>query len=208
MDIWSIPSSDTSAAAYHAFVRHNLAFPGGKPFAWLLRGSLQETLIARWEESSETLATPGGACTSKKSVGGYGSDAAIGPCSLRSRRPGSDHPDSGTRTRARGAGAHAGATCHEWTSGRRIVDKLQELSELRRLRTARILVVNLYFNEKLSDIPPEHVGLARSQGYLTFVESLNCGPASKTTKINRPCWSWPPPISLRSRPRTARNGRT
>ena len=25
MDIWSIPSSDTSAAAYHAFVRHNLA---------------------------------------------------------------------------------------------------------------------------------------------------------------------------------------
>ena len=39
-------------------------------------------------------------------------------------------------------------------SGRRIVDRLQEMSELRRLRTARILVVNLYFNEKLSDIPP------------------------------------------------------
>ena len=55
MDIWSIPSSDTSAAAYHAFVRHNLAFAGGKPFAWLLRGSLQETLITRWENELRNL---------------------------------------------------------------------------------------------------------------------------------------------------------
>ena len=54
--------------------------------------------------------------------------------------------------------------------GTRIVDRLPELSELRRLRTARMLVVNLYFKEKLPDIPPEHVGLARSRGYLTFID--------------------------------------
>ncbi len=55
-------------------------------------------------------------------------------------------------------------------TGTRIVDRLPELSELRRLRTARMLVVNLYFKEKLPDIPPEHVGLARSRGYLTFID--------------------------------------
>ena len=37
MDIWSIRSSDTSAAAYHAFVRHNLAFALSMS-AWRGRG--------------------------------------------------------------------------------------------------------------------------------------------------------------------------
>jgi hypothetical protein len=54
--------------------------------------------------------------------------------------------------------------------GKRIVDKVQELSELRRLQTARILVANLFFKEKLSNIPPEHIGLAGSRGYLSFVD--------------------------------------
>ena len=54
-------------------------------------------------------------------------------------------------------------------SGRRLLDRVPELSELRRLRTASILVVTLVFKEKLTDMPPEHVGLAGSRGYMTFI---------------------------------------
>jgi hypothetical protein len=56
------------------------------------------------------------------------------------------------------------------TIGKRIVDRVPELSQLRQLRTARIPVVNLHFKEKLPNIPPEHVGLAKSTGYLTFLD--------------------------------------
>jgi hypothetical protein len=53
---------------------------------------------------------------------------------------------------------------------KRIGDQVPILSELRRLRTARIFVVNVYFKEKLPDIPREPVGLAGSPGYLTFID--------------------------------------
>ena len=69
------------------------------------------------------------------------------------------------------------------TIGARIVDRVPELSQLRQLRTARIPVVNLHFKEKLlPKIPSEHVGLAKSTGYLTFLDisQLWTGPKTMT----------------------------
>jgi flavin-dependent amine oxidoreductase len=54
--------------------------------------------------------------------------------------------------------------------GRRIIDRIPHLTELQRLRTARVLVVTVFFKEKLPSIPPEHVGLSASLGYLTFID--------------------------------------
>jgi uncharacterized protein with NAD-binding domain and iron-sulfur cluster len=172
MDIWSIPSSDTSAAAYHAFVRHNLAFAGGRPFAWLLRGSLQEMLIGPWEEKLGRPGNPGSVrCTIEKAVEVTEVECGDQFVQLTLKKDGEKESKQPHKNVVLAVPAPAlGQLVMNGPSGRRIVDKLQELSELRRLRTARILVVNLYFNEKLSDIPPEHVGLARSRGYLTFVD--------------------------------------
>ena len=165
MDIWSIPSSDTSAAAYHAFVRHNLAFAGGKPFAWLLRGSLQETLITRWETELRN-----SGCLIKTSVEVTEVECGDQFVQLTLKKPGEQPYKQRHKNVVLAVPAPALARLVMNGTGTRIVDRLPELSELRRLRTARMLVVNLYFKEKLPDIPPEHVGLARSRGYLTFID--------------------------------------
>lgn len=184
MEIWSIPSSETSAAAYHAFVRHNLAFASGKPFAWLLRGSLQEMLIQPWQKKLTDLR-----CKIKTGV-------EVTKIERDDNRPVrltlKDHKPQPQQGAARGKQSPQqepalytrqhknvvlavpapalGQLVMAGQVGTRIVDIVQELSELRRLQTARILVANLFFKEKLPDIPPEIVGLARSRGYLSFVD--------------------------------------
>jgi uncharacterized protein with NAD-binding domain and iron-sulfur cluster len=184
MEIWSIPSSETSAAAYHAFVRHNLAFASGKPFAWLLRGSLQEMLIRRWQKKLTELG-----CRIKTRVEVTKvelddneparltlKDHNPQPQQRAARKKQSQQQEPVLNTRqhknvvlAVPAPALARLVMAGQV-GKRIVDKVQELSELRRLQTARILVANLFFKEKLPNIPPEHVGLAGSRGYLSFVD--------------------------------------
>ena len=184
MEIWSIPSSETSAAAYHAFVRHNLAFASGKPFAWLLRGSLQEMLIQPWQKKLTDLR-----CRIKTGVEVTKierDDNKPVRLTLQDHNP---QPQQGAAREKQSPQQEPVLYTRQHKNvvltvpapalarlvmagqvGTRIVDKVQELSELRRLQTARILVANLFFKEKLPDIPPEIVGLARSRGYLSFVD--------------------------------------
>jgi predicted NAD/FAD-binding protein len=51
--IWSMPSDDTSAKAYQKLLRHTLTFPKETPFAWLIRGPLNETLIDKMQAALE-----------------------------------------------------------------------------------------------------------------------------------------------------------
>lgn len=44
--IWSIDSDRTAAVTYQDFLRHTLSFPNHAPFAHMLRGSLNDRLIA------------------------------------------------------------------------------------------------------------------------------------------------------------------
>jgi len=165
MEIWSIQSGDTSADAYKHFVRHGLGLPYASPFAWLLRGSLEEMLVKPWRDK---LTSGVYACTIKTSVAATGIEL------------GDDHAVHLTLsgdTTARHANVVLAVPATELArlvgsgqTGKRIVDRVPELSELRRLRTARVLVLNLYFKVKLPDIPSEHVGLAGSLGYLTFLD--------------------------------------
>ena len=159
-EIWSISSNDTSAAAYQGFVKRVLA-SRGLPFAWLLRGSLQERLIGPWREKLNN-------CEIKTSV-------EIKQIELtdndRVQLTLKDH------TNVTHANVVMAVPAPELAKlimtgkpGRRLVDRVPMLSELQRLRTAAILVITLVFKERLPHIPREPVGLARSRGYLTFID--------------------------------------
>jgi protoporphyrinogen oxidase len=167
MEIWSIHGSDTSADAYRDFVKHCFGFPYARPFASLLRGSLEQILISPWRKKLE-----GANCTIKRGV-------EVAKAELEGKQ---------VRLTLHGVATEKDSTqlydnvvmavpapelarlVMTGTIGKRIVDRVPELSQLRQLRTARIPVVNLYFKKKLRKIPTEHVGLAKSTGYLTFVD--------------------------------------
>src|SRR6266852_2895590 len=160
-EVWCISSSDTSAAAYKDFVKHVLG-SRGLPFAWLLRGSLEEMLIRPWQESLKN------DCNISASV------------EVTAIEVGDDDKVQLTlsdNTKATHANVVLAVPAPELAKlvmtgrpGRSVVERLPALSELQRLRTASILVVTVFFKEKLPNIPREHVGLARSQGYLTFID--------------------------------------
>jgi predicted NAD/FAD-dependent oxidoreductase len=160
-EIWCISSSDTSAAAYKDFVKHVLG-SCGLPFAWLLRGSLEEMLIKPWQESLKN------DCDIRASV------------EVTAIEVGDDDKMQLTlsdNTKATHANVVFAVPAPELAKlvmtgspGRCVVERLPALSELQRLRTASILVVTVFFKEKLPNIPREHVGLAGSRGYLTFID--------------------------------------
>jgi predicted NAD/FAD-dependent oxidoreductase len=161
-EIWSISSSDTSATAYKDFTKHALGCRG-VPFAWLLRGSLEEMLIQPWLEN---LKRHGCNIKSSVSVTGVeiGSDGRI-QLNLSDKT----HAIHENIVFAVPAPELAKLVLNG-SSGRCVVDHRPELSELQRLRTANILVVTVVFKERLPDLPSEHVGLAQSLGYLTFID--------------------------------------
>ncbi|MCA6121350.1 FAD-dependent oxidoreductase [Bradyrhizobium sp. WSM 1704] len=165
-EIWSISSNDTSAAAYKDFIKHSLG-SSAPPFAWLLRGSLEERLIAPWKErlGPNCLIKSGVAVTGLE----IGDDNKV-------------HLTLGDHAKVTHDNAVLAVPAPELaklvvTGGgkpgdttRCVVERLPQLSELQRLRTANILVVTVVFKERLKDIPPEHVGLSGSRGYLTFID--------------------------------------
>ncbi|WGR70883.1 MULTISPECIES: FAD-dependent oxidoreductase [unclassified Bradyrhizobium] len=160
-EIWCTSSSDTSAAAYKDFVKHSLG-SRGLPFAWLLRGSLEEKLIKPWRDKLEKV------CKVEIS-------APVDKVELAD-----DNKIELTLANGKKA-THANIVLAvpapelanlvmKGRPERTIVHRIPELSELQRMRTANILVVTVVFNERLPDIPREHVGLAASRGYLTFID--------------------------------------
>jgi predicted NAD/FAD-dependent oxidoreductase len=189
MEIWSIHSSDTSADAYRDFVKHCFGFPYNRPFALLLKGSLEEKLISPWHKK---LAAEG--CTIKLGV-------EVTKAELHGKRVRLTLQEGVTKKES-ARGKKKDLTEEEdyddvvmalpapklaklvmtGTPGKRIVDCVPQLSQLRQLRYVRIPVVNLYFTEKLPDIPREHVGLVKSNGYLTFLDISKLWTGPKTNK--------------------------
>jgi hypothetical protein len=175
MEIWSIPSDDTSAAAYKDFVRPGLRFSSGMPFAWLLRGSLQEMLIEPWHEKlikARCKIETGVKVTSVK-VGNADNDHKV-ELTLNEKQT-VQHTNVVLAVPA----TELARMVRTGRPKTRIIDSVPELLELQRLRMARILVVTVYFKHKLSNIPRETVGLVGSRGYLTFVDisQLWTGPS-------------------------------
>jgi flavin-dependent amine oxidoreductase len=167
MLIWSIHGSLTSAASYKGFLKHALEFTGFAPFAWMLKGSLQEKLIAPLRKKLEAhgckIRPPGG--VSKVLL------QADGKIMLNSENDSYDYlvlavPAAALAKLVLDPGILAGSIIREGS----IVDQLPGLSELRRLRAERIAVVDLYFKKKLPNIPKEHVVLLQSKGDLTFLD--------------------------------------
>lgn len=160
-EIWCISSNDTSAAAYKDFIKRVLG-NRGLPFAWLLRGSLEEMLIKPWQESLKN------DCNIKASVQATAIEIGVDD---KVQLTLSDN------TKATHANVVLAVPATELAKlvmngspGRCLVESLPELLKLQHLRTASILVVTVYFKEKLPGLPREHVGLARSRGYLTFID--------------------------------------
>ena len=173
MEIWSIPTDDTSAAAYKDFVRPGLRFSSGMPFAWLLRGSLEEMLIKPWREK---LVNAG--CVIKREVEvtriNLGHDHKL---ELRLKDDTIAHH---TNVVLAVPATELARIVKSGERGTRIVDKVPELLELERLRMARILVVTVFFKQQLPNMPRETVGLVGSKGYLTFLDisQLWTGPST------------------------------
>jgi predicted NAD/FAD-dependent oxidoreductase len=160
-EIWCTSSSDTSATAYGDFVQHSLG-SRGLPFAWLLRDSLEQKLIRPWQQRLEK------DCDIRTSTAVTAVDV------------GDDNKITltlGDKTKTTYANIVLAVPAPELAKlvmsnvpGHGIVDRIPRLSELQRLRTARILVITVFFKEKLPNIPPEHVGMTGSRGYLTFID--------------------------------------
>jgi predicted NAD/FAD-dependent oxidoreductase len=159
-EIWCISSNDTSAAAYQGFVRRVLA-SRGLPFAWLLRGSLQEMLIAPWHERLKN-------CQIRTSV--EIKEIEVSDSDQVQLTLGDNAKATHANVVMAVPAPELAKLVMTGSPGRRLVDRVPVLSELQRLRTASILVLTLVFKEKLPNIPREPVGLARSRGYLTFID--------------------------------------
>jgi hypothetical protein len=130
------------------------------PFAWMLKGSLRRSSSSRWSGSLRCIARS--ESTGVKKVFVDGGKACI---ELKN----GERPDADFVVLAVHAGGLANLVM-QGPQGRRVVDRIPELSELRRLRAERIPVVDLYFNRKLEGIPKEHVGLIWSDSDLTFLD--------------------------------------
>jgi predicted NAD/FAD-dependent oxidoreductase len=196
MEIWSIHGSDTSADAYRDFVKHCFGFPYSRPFALLLKGSLEQKLIRPWRNKLESADCN---CTIKCGVEVTNAELADKRVRLTLRkvatekdsaeeekdptREDQDSTEEYDNVVMAVPAPELARLVMSGTIGARIVDRVPELSQLRQLRTARIPVVNLHFKEKLlPKIPSEHVGLAKSTGYLTFLDisQLWTGPKTMT----------------------------
>lgn len=170
--IWSIQSEHTSAVTYQDFIRHTLTFPNGAPFAWMLRDSLQTGLIAPIKALLTTLGA-------KIETG-----ATVDAVRLDGKKPKVWWSKSGAKGAARSATfdqaviavPHGpltdlvmGGDDADFT-GMRIIDCEPSLSQVRRLRSVPIPVIDLYLKRKLPDFPAENIGLTAAQFGLSVVD--------------------------------------
>jgi hypothetical protein len=188
MLIWSIQSELTAASSYQDFIKHTIAFPEKTPFSYLLEGPLQVKIIDPMEKKLAQLGcvvrknakvkrielvdnktvrgmfvggrpkitlepTPGAAATEDSLTFDYLVLATT--------------PEEAARLILEGA------------DGVRIGDAAPHLSQLQRLRSESIPVLDVYFNKKLPNLPDEMFALAGSkQTYArqspTAPESADC----------------------------------
>ena len=164
-EIWCSSSSDTAAAAYKDFIRHSLG-SSGLPFAWLLRGSLEQRLIGPWRKKLEEYKKNCQIKTSTAITAVEIEDEGI----RLSFEKGKGKPVMHSNVVLAVPATELAKLVMNGSVGRRIIDRIPELSQLQRMREANVLVVTVVFKTRLPDIPREHVGLAGSLGYLTYID--------------------------------------
>lgn len=162
MEVWSIHSDLTSASAYSDFLKRSMTFPHSTPFAWVLKGNLEENLIAPIQHELQKLGCKIKQGHGVKSVCPEGRGVVLDVD--HDGRLESDYAILAVPPQALAKLVESGKR------GLRIVDRLPRLSEVRRLRCEPIAVVDVYFKRRLPGIPVEHVGLFGSDCDLTFVD--------------------------------------
>ena len=187
MTIWSIHSDDVSAAAYRRFVEHNAPLP--RPLVWLLTGDLGTKLMQPLRNKIEGY---GGVIKTNTRVVEIATQEGTGRpgCHIAAltvrdtrfdEKTGEHHALGAERTID--VNHEAGDTVilavpplalsyliSTGARGKRIVDRLPALSEVRRLAAEPIPVLNLYLKSKLPNIPKEHVLLRGSSYDLTVLD--------------------------------------
>jgi hypothetical protein len=186
MNIWSVHSDQTSAAAYRRFVEHNVPLPN--TLAWLLTGNLGTKLMQPLRRKIEAL---GGVFKMETRVvqvvlagsNGHGTSTHVEALKTQAttynKKSGRREAEGKTTTTMLEPSdsiilavspTALGRLVIRGAQGKRIVDKLPALSEVRRLAAAPIPVLNLYFNRKLPDIPKENILLRDSLYDLTVLD--------------------------------------
>jgi phytoene dehydrogenase-like protein len=191
MTIWSVHSHETSAAAYRRFLAPNVPLP--VPLLWLLTGDLQKKLIGRLKDAIESHPDCG-FDTNARVVNAVVQptdgkerpwrvtrldvkDTRFNPKENRWTTVGDGRQvyiaadDAVILAVPPGALAFIIAPRHGWGEvGYRIVDKLPQLSQVRRLRGEPIPVLHLALTRKIENIPKEHVLLRDSAFDMTFID--------------------------------------
>lgn len=183
--IWSIPSSWTAAATYQNFLRHTFTFPNHAPFNYLMKGSLQDGLIAPIEKQ---LRAAGCTIKVKTEITAVRIDDDERPV-IFSRRSIAEHlthdakrlEDNPNRT-SRDTFDYAVMALPvkpmsdmvmgspQGRAGTRIVDRLPDLSQMQNLGSVSIPVVDLYLKRKLDGFTRDHIALAGSKYGLTVLD--------------------------------------
>jgi|TARA_Y100000310_G_scaffold242924_1_gene247183 hypothetical protein len=186
LDIWSVHSYQTSASAYKDFLEHSFGTPGQvMPFAWALKGTLDDKLIQPLhdklkklkcnvqmgcrvdkvilEDGKITLEITSTGETAKKQTEEQTKEQA----ETKTKKQIEDKPDYLVFAVPPQALANLVESADK---GSRIVDRVPDLSKVRRLESEPIPVAYFYFNKKLSNIPKQHVALRPSNYELTFLD--------------------------------------
>jgi uncharacterized protein with NAD-binding domain and iron-sulfur cluster len=166
MVIWSIHGDRTSAASYREFVRRASALGTDQPFAWMLKGSLWEKLI---QPLVAKLSDHGGSVRTRHRVDAINIEDGKVRLEVQGPGPEVEHVEADYLVLAVEPEG-LGRLIETGKEGLRIVDRVPKLSQVRRLRSEPIAVVDLYFKYALPDIPREHVGLAGSEMDLSFFQ--------------------------------------
>lgn len=153
--IWSMPSDQTSAIAYQKLVRHTMTFPAGTPFAWLLKGPLQQALMAPIRRKLEAALPETG--------GELRLNTEVYALELDARAEGKKHLDQFIKVRSKNEGvereedfryaviATPAKVASELALNSTLAERHPTLARLREADTARIPVIYLYFKKPFRD---------------------------------------------------------
>ncbi len=176
MIVWSSHSDLTAASSYREFIKYSYRTPA--PMTWLLRGNLHDRLLKPLEDR---LRSNGCEIRTGTSVTGvHLTNGRVDRIELQDAAFMATHEVHPIATTAREEPvdylvlAVPPAVLHTLIStgepGHRIVDQLPALSQVRRLHSEPIPVLDVYFKRKLPGIPKEHVALRESKYDLTFLD--------------------------------------
>jgi len=183
MVIWSVHSTGTSVSSYRNFLLQ--AFGNLSPLLWLLKGSLETKIIQPWEKKLTDLGCKIYKQTRVEQItvdGGRISGMQVVHTDFEGQ-----HHDVLPKGTLRPADPFdylvlavppgpLGELAGIGEPGHRIVDRLPQIAEARRLHSEPIAVLDLYFKRKLKGIPRENVVMGDSDIDLSIIDISQLWP--------------------------------